>query len=87
MTTATTTVGRWVGLADLPEFPQVSEVEAQSFRAKFFERDADQLRRANRLLRETLAETLKIAGRAAKTPADDEVIQRATRVMALGGML
>lgn len=76
-----------IALADLPAFPQVSEVEAQSFRAKLLRRDADQLRRTNRMLREALAETLKIASRAARTPTDDEVIERATRVMTLGGML
>ncbi|MCL4822594.1 MAG: hypothetical protein KJZ57_00120 [Anaerolineales bacterium] len=56
-------------------------------RATLLQRDREQLARTNRLLRESLAEVLKLAGRAARTPADDQVIERATRVLELGGLL
>ncbi len=59
----------------------------QSPRVAIERKHSEQLERTNRLLRESLAETLKLAGRAARTPADDQVIERATRVLTLGGLL
>jgi hypothetical protein len=73
--------------ADLPPLAGTAAETPESPRAAGLQRDADQLARTNRLLRESLAETLKIAGRAARTPADDQVIERATRVLTLGGLL
>jgi len=76
-----------IALADLPRLADSPQAAADGFRAALLQRDREQLERANRLLRESLAETLKLAGRAARTPADDQVIERATRVLTLGGML
>lgn len=73
--------------ADLPRLADSPQAAADGFRAALLQRDREQLERANRLLREALAETLKVAGRAARTPADDQVIVRATRVLKVGGLL
>lgn len=73
---------------DLPALSSVSaEVPPQSFRAALLEKERLQLERTNGLLREALAELLPLAGRAAKTPADDRIVERATRVLTLGGLL
>ncbi|MCC6715429.1 MAG: hypothetical protein IT496_09380 [Gammaproteobacteria bacterium] len=74
-------------LADLPRFADTPQAAASGYRAMLLQKDADRLARTNLLLREALAETLKLAGRAARTPADDQVIERATRVLKLGGLL
>lgn len=76
-----------LALADLPRFADSPQAASEGFRASLQQRDREQLERTNRLLRESLAETLKLAGRAARTPADDQVIERATRVLTLGGLL
>lgn len=76
-----------LALADLPRLADSPQAAADGFRAAMLQRDREQLERTNRLLRESLAETLKLAGRAARTPADDQVIERATRVLKLGGLL
>lgn len=74
-------------LADLPRFADSPEAASDGFRAALIQRKREQLERTNRLLREALADVLKIAGRAALTPADDQVIYRATRALTLGGLL
>ena len=74
-------------IADLPRLADSPQAAADGFRAALLQKDADQLARTNRLLRETLAEVLKLAGRNALTPADDELIVRATRVLKVGGLL
>lgn len=74
-------------IADLPRFADSPQAAADGFRAALLQRDREQMARTNRLLRESLAETLKLAGRAARTPADDQVIERATRVLKLGWLL
>lgn len=76
-----------LALADLPRLAESPQAAADGFRAAMLQRDREQLARTNRLLRESLADVLKIAGRAALTPADDQVIERATRVLELGGLL
>jgi len=76
-----------IALADLPRLADSPQAAADGFRAAMLQRDREQLERTNRLLRESLAEVLKLAGRAARTPADDRVIERATRVLTLGGLL
>lgn len=76
-----------LALADLPRLAESPQAAAEGFRAAMLQRDREQLARTNRLLRESLADVLKIAGRAALTPADDQVIERATRVLELGGLL
>jgi len=76
-----------IALADLPRLADSPQAAADGFRAAMLQRDREQMERANRLLREALAETLKVAGRAARTPADDAVIERATRVLTLGALL
>lgn len=74
-------------LADLPRLADSPQAAADGFRANLLQRDREQMARTNRLLRESLADVLKIAGRAARTPADDQVIERATRVLKLGALL
>lgn len=76
-----------IALADLPRLADSPQAAADGFRAAMLQRDREQMARTNRMLREALAETLKVAGRAARTPADDQVIERATRVLTLGGLL
>jgi hypothetical protein len=76
-----------IALADLPRLADSPQAAADGFRAALLQRDREQMERANRLLRESLADVLKLAGRAARTPADDAVIERATRVLELGGLL
>ena len=76
-----------IALADLPRLAESPQAAADGFRAAMLQRDREQLERTNRLLRESLADVLKLAGRAARTPADDQVIERATRVLKLGGLL
>jgi len=76
-----------IALADLPRFADSPQAAADGFRAERLQRDREQAERTIRLLRESLADVLKLAGRAARTPADDAVIQRATRVLELGGLL
>ena len=74
-------------LADLPRLADSPQAAADGFRAAMLQKDREQMARTNRLLREALADVLKVAGRAARTPADDQVIERATRVLTLGGLL
>ena len=74
-------------LADLPRFAESPQAAADGFRAAMLQRDREQAERTIRNLRESLAEVLKLAGRAALTPADDQVIERATRVLKLGALL
>lgn len=76
-----------IALADLPRLADSPQAVAEGFRARLLQKDAEQLARTNRLLRESLADVLKLAGRAARTPADDQVIERATRVLKLGWLL
>lgn len=76
-----------IALADLPRLAESPQAAADGFRAAMLQRDREQLERTNRLLRESLADVLKLAGRAARTPADDQVIERATRVLKLGALL
>ena len=76
-----------LALADLPRLADSPQAAAEGFRARLLQKDAEQLARTNRLLRESLADVLKIAGRAARTPADDEIVRRATRVLKLGWLL
>ena len=76
-----------LALADLPRLADSPQSAAEGFRAAMQRRDREQLARTNRLLRESLAETLKLAGRAARTPEDDEIVRRATRVLKLGWLL
>jgi len=74
-------------LADLPRLADSPQAAAEGFRAALLQRDREQAERTIRLLREALAEVLKLAGRAARTPADDRIIERATRVLKLGALL
>lgn len=74
-------------LADLPRFADTPQAAASGYRAMLLQKDADRLARTNRLLRESLADVLKLAGRAAKTPADDLTVECAVRALKLGGML
>lgn len=74
-------------IADLPAFAPSPQPAADGFRLRLLERDIEQRARMNRALRESLAEVLKIAGRAALTPADDAIIRRATRALTLGSLL
>lgn len=76
-----------IALADLPRLAESPQAASEGFRAAMLQRDREQAERTIRLLRESLAEVLKLAGRAARTPADDQVIERATRVLELGGLL
>ena len=76
-----------IALADLPRLAESPQAAADGFRVAMLQKDREQLARTNRLLRESLAATLKLAGWAARTPADDQVIERATRVLTLGGLL
>lgn len=76
-----------LALADLPRLADSPQAAADGFRASLLQRDREQLERTNRLLRESLAEVLKLAGRAARTPEDDEIVRRATRALTLGGLL
>lgn len=76
-----------IALADLPRLAESPQAASEGFRAALQQRDREQAERTIRLLRESLAEVLKLAGRAARTPADDQVIERATRVLELGGLL
>lgn len=76
-----------IALADLPRLAESPQAAASGYRAMLLQKDAERLARTNRLLREALADVLKLAGRAARTPADDQVIERATRVLKLGGLL
>jgi len=76
-----------IALADLPRLADSPQAAADGFRAAMLQRDREQLERTNRLLRECLAELLPLAGRAALTTADDRIIERATRVLTLGGLL
>lgn len=76
-----------IALADLPRLADSPQAAADGFRAALLQRDREQAERTIRLLRESLADVLKLAGRAARTPADDQVIERATRVLTLGGLL
>lgn len=73
--------------ADLPRFTDSRLAAADGFRASLLQRDREQLVSTNRLLRETLAELLPLAGRNARTPADDRIVERATRVLTIGGLL
>ena len=76
-----------IALADLPRLAESPQAAADGFRVAMLQKDREQLERTNRLLRESLADVLKLAGRAARTPADDQVIERATRVLKLGALL
>lgn len=76
-----------IALADLPRLADSPQAVAEGFRARLLQKDAEQLARTNRLLRECIAELLPLASRRALTPADDAVIERATRVLELGGLL
>ena len=76
-----------IALADLPRLAESPQAAADGFRVAMLQKDREQLARTNRLLRESLADVLKLAGRAARTPADDQVIERATRVLKLGALL
>lgn len=74
-------------LADLPRLADSPQAAAEGFRAAMLQRDLDAMERTIRLLRECLAELLPLASRRALTPADDRVIERATRVLTLGSLL
>lgn len=74
-------------LADLPRFADTPQAAASGYRAMLLQKDAERLARTNLMLRECLADVLKVAGRAARTPADDAVIERATRVLKVGALL
>ena len=76
-----------IALSDLPRLADSPQAAADGFRAALLQRDREQAERTIRLLRESLADVLKVAGRAARTPADDQVIERATRVLKLGALL
>lgn len=76
-----------IALADLPRFADSPQAAEAGFRASLLQKDAEQLARTNRLLRECLAELLPLASRRALTPADDRIVERATRVLELGGLL
>lgn len=82
-----TITDRLEALADLPRFADSPPVATDGHRIRLLERDIEQRARTNRALRESLAEVLKIAGRGALTPADDEIIRRATRALTLGALL
>ena len=85
------------GLTDSP-WADTASPAAKTLRAAFTSRSWQRLRahrrhdaveraRTNRLLRECVADLLPLAGRAALTTADDQIIERATRVLKLGGLL
>ena len=74
-------------LADLPRLAESPQAAADGFRAAMLQKDREQAERTNRLLRECLAELLPLASRRALTPADDRIVERATRVLTLGGLL
>lgn len=76
-----------IALADLPRLAESPPAAEAGFRAAMLQKDREQLARTNRLLRECLAELLPLASRRALTPADDRVIERATRVLTLGGLI
>ena len=76
-----------IALADLPRLAESPQAAADGFRAAMLQRDREQLERTNKLLRETLAELLPLAGRNARTPADDRIVERATRVLTIGGLI
>jgi hypothetical protein len=76
-----------IALADLPRLAESPQAAADGFRAAMLQRDREQLERTNRLLRECLAELLPLASRRALTPADDRIVERATRVLKLGALL
>ena len=76
-----------LALADLPRFADSPQAASEGFRAALQQRDREQLERTNRLLRECLAELLPLASRRALTPADDRIVERATRVLELGGLI
>ena len=76
-----------IALADLPRLAESPQAAADGFRAALLQRDREQLERTNRLLRECLAELLPLASRRALTPADDRIVERATRVLKLGALL
>ena len=76
-----------IALADLPRLTDSPQAAADGFRAAMLQKDREQMARTNRLLRECLAELLPLASRRALTPADDQVIERATRVLKLGSLL
>jgi hypothetical protein len=75
-------------LADLPKLADSPQAAADGFRAALLQRDREQLERTNRLLREALADVIKLLDYAPpRTPADDEIIRRATRALTLGALL
>ena len=74
-------------LADLPRFADTPQAADRGYRAMLLQRDRERLERTNCLLRESLAELLPLAGRNARTPKDDRIVERATRVLKLGGLL
>lgn len=74
-------------LADLPRLADTPQAAADGFRADRLSREREQLERTNRVLRECLAELLPLASRRALTPADDAIVERATRVLKLGALL
>lgn len=76
-----------IALADLPRLAESPQAASEGFRAAMLQRDREQAERTIRLLRECLAELLPLAGRNARTPADDRIVERATRVLKLGGLL
>lgn len=76
-----------IAIADLPRLADSPQAAADGFRANLLQKDAEQLARTNRLLRESLAELLPLAGRNARTPKDDRIVERATRVLELGGLI
>lgn len=76
-----------IALADLPRLADSPQAASEGFRAALQQRDREQMARTNRLLRECLAELLPLASRRALTPADDRIVERATRVLTLGGLL
>lgn len=76
-----------IALADLPRLADSPQAAADGFRAERLQRDREQAERTIRLLRECLAELLPLASRRALTPADDAIVERATRVLKLGALL
>ena len=76
-----------IALADLPRLADSPQAAADGFRAAMLQKDREQMARTNRLLRECLAELLPLASRRALTPADDRIVERATRVLTLGSLL
>ena len=75
-------------VADLPRFAPSPPVATDGHRIRLLERDIEQRARMNRALREALADVLKLLDQAPpRTPADDQVIERATRVLTLGSLL